>query len=417
MARFQLVAGLLAALALSAALGAELCPERSSYNGCRKRGCISLPTTRRSPTIVCDDCGTGYQLTSQGTSRAKCECAPGYAGKGNDGLCLKCSADTDIAPGGSVLSSECLKCPAGTQPSRDRSACTCPAGHYQVSVRAEAGFVGVACKMCSSRTAYITGAFHTSRSCSTCASGKVANKDHTWCVDPKDPDAVPDTPLPGLNLTLSDIQDALSRARARAEEVDISRTESLLERITPSFGGGSRGADAAPGAVGPAPVFAVVTPELQALQKLKVGAALQGLPRAEVAELGKLNLTEQVEKLNLTSRLASAGLELADVEAAMAALNLTSLAEVPRVNVTALPGAAPGGAGAPAGSALERVAAGLATLLPNLPDPLYVAGLRGLNPEVMEEAGLPSASTVPELFGKLMRTTIGDLDTSDWLSR
>lgn len=110
------------------------------------------------------------------------ECAAGYAGKGNDGICKKCPAGTDIAKGGSVVASDCLRCPQGTTPSRDGLDCTCAAGHYQAAFpQADSGYVPVTCKMCSGRTQYITGSFHTSRSCSTCPSGQVANRAHTWC--------------------------------------------------------------------------------------------------------------------------------------------------------------------------------------------------------------------------------------------
>jgi hypothetical protein len=47
--------------------------------------------------------------------------------------------------------------------------------------RQDAGFAPVGCKPCSGRNQYITGSLHSSRSCSTCPSGQVANKAHTWC--------------------------------------------------------------------------------------------------------------------------------------------------------------------------------------------------------------------------------------------
>jgi hypothetical protein len=122
------------------------------------------------------------QLPAAAAAVVATECAAGYAGKGNDGICKKCPAGTQVAAGGSVISSECLRCPQGTVVSRDGTKCTCAAGHYQVPVsRADPGFASVGCKMCTGRTQYITGSQHTSRSCSTCPSGQVANKAHTWC--------------------------------------------------------------------------------------------------------------------------------------------------------------------------------------------------------------------------------------------
>lgn len=53
--------------------------------------------------------------------------------------------------------------------------------------------------------------------------------------------------------------------------------------------------------------------------------------------------------------------------------------------------------------ATERVA----TVLPAMPDPLYVAGLK-LDPQALADADLPAASNVAELFGKVMRDTIGE---------
>jgi hypothetical protein len=49
----------------------ELCPEKSSFNGCRRRGCISV-ASRRDVALVCDECGEGYRLVNRGSSRAKC---------------------------------------------------------------------------------------------------------------------------------------------------------------------------------------------------------------------------------------------------------------------------------------------------------------------------------------------------------
>lgn len=69
----QLVALIVACFAVSS-LALELCPEKSSFNGCRRRGCISV-ASRRDMALVCDECGEGYRLVNRGSSRAKCgEC-------------------------------------------------------------------------------------------------------------------------------------------------------------------------------------------------------------------------------------------------------------------------------------------------------------------------------------------------------
>jgi len=61
------------------------------------------------------------------------ECAPGFAGRGNQGICRPCPAGTQIALGGSVLRSTCLNCPEGTVWSDDGTKCLCPAGTQHVA--------------------------------------------------------------------------------------------------------------------------------------------------------------------------------------------------------------------------------------------------------------------------------------------
>lgn len=53
--------------------------------------------------------------------------------------------------------------------------------------------------------------------------------------------------------------------------------------------------------------------------------------------------------------------------------------------------------------ATERVA----TALPAMPDPRYIAGLK-LDPQALADADLPPASNIAELAGKLMSTKIGE---------
>jgi hypothetical protein len=42
------------------------------------------------------------------------ECAPGWAGKGNNGVCMKCPPGTQVATGGPITLSQCLSCPETT---------------------------------------------------------------------------------------------------------------------------------------------------------------------------------------------------------------------------------------------------------------------------------------------------------------
>lgn len=142
----------------------------------------NLCTLQRTdrPDIAPQGSQISTELTAPFCVLLTAECAPGYAAKGNNGICKACPSST-VAAGGSTLTSACLRCPEGTKPSSDKTECTCGAGHYRASANAGEGFAPVACKPCTARTAYITGSEHTSSSCSTCARGQVANKEHTWC--------------------------------------------------------------------------------------------------------------------------------------------------------------------------------------------------------------------------------------------
>lgn len=343
--------------------------------------------------LVCDECGEGYRLVNQGSTRAKCECAAGYAGKDNDGICKKCPAGTQVAAGGSVISSECLRCPQGTVVSRDGTKCTCAAGHYQVPVsRADPGFASVGCKMCTGRTQYITGSQHTSRSCSTCPSGQVANKAHTWCVDPKDPDAVPEATIPGLDVTLSDIQDALRGARERVDEARVAAMDEMSSGPGANLLRGPLGSLLARGEGAEVPSV----PKLPSLQDL---AKSLNLTELAARATNITSLAELAKQLNVSSLNP----------AELAKLNITSVGELLRgLNASAaLP---PIDVAATIGKVGERVM----SLMPRLPDPLYMMGLR-LDPKALADADLPAVATVPQLFGSLMSQTMGDLDdTSDW---
>lgn len=110
------------------------------------------------------------------------ECAPGYAGKGQDGVCKKCPAGTDIAEGGPITKSVCIKCPKGSYVNADATDCICPAGHYRAVAPEQApGVKKIACKPCTARGAYVADDGHTHDTCKTCAAPQVANKDHTGC--------------------------------------------------------------------------------------------------------------------------------------------------------------------------------------------------------------------------------------------
>jgi hypothetical protein len=66
---------LLAAAAVVGATAQEMCPTRAGFEGCRRRGCMSVQTTRRSSTVVCNSCAAGYALVNGGSRTAKCgEC-------------------------------------------------------------------------------------------------------------------------------------------------------------------------------------------------------------------------------------------------------------------------------------------------------------------------------------------------------
>ncbi|KAF6255697.1 hypothetical protein COO60DRAFT_1533329 [Scenedesmus sp. NREL 46B-D3] len=396
----QLLVCVVACLAVTS-LALESCPEKSSFNGCRRRGCISVPS-RRDMALVCDECGEGYRLVNKGSTRAKCECAAGYAGKGNDGICKKCPAGTQVAEGGSVISSECLRCPQGTIASRDGTRCTCAAGHYQVAVsRADPGFMPVGCKLCSGRTQYITGSLHTSRSCSTCRSGQVANKAHTWCVDPRDADAVPEPTIPGLDVTLSDIQDALRGARERVDEARIAAMDDVGSSAGPSLlrGPGARLSDGIAALVAGGDSAEGVVPAAPKLPSLQELAKTLNLTDIAARAANVTSLADLAKQLNISSLNP----------AELAKLNITSVGELLRnLNTSAvLP---PVDVAATIGKVGERIM----SMLPRLPDPLYLAGLR-LDPQALADADLPAASNVPQLFGSLMSRTLGDLDdSSDW---
>lgn len=178
-----------AALALLAATAAaDPCPVTAAFNGCFKDGCVTLPTASKKPgKVVCAKCVSqlGYELVYAGTTKARCDCAPGYAGRDNKSICTACPVGTDIAPGGPKGSSVCLRCPPDTLVVRneeDGSAdCACaPGSHRAPPSKVVKGFKAVACKPCTARNAY-TEQINVARSCATCPVPQVANTRHDAC--------------------------------------------------------------------------------------------------------------------------------------------------------------------------------------------------------------------------------------------
>lgn len=288
-----LVAAALACLpACLAAPAVVTCPLSSRFNGCRKNGCILLesPTGRGQARAVCNECGPGYELENKGTRRAECVCAPGYAARGNKGLCKPCPEGTQFAPGGSLLYSACLNCPTaanGAIFSAEAKDCLCPPGRYKAMAEAGEGFKPVDCRPCEARSAYIADAAHDKRSCDTCPPGKVANKDHTACVDPADPAAAPVAALPALasSITSSRPFEAVSQALANAATsnplataVSQVLTNGRLRSEQPAAAG-EAGAGAAPGGgAAPASVFggAELAQMLNKLGRLRLGNTTAG---------------------------------------------------------------------------------------------------------------------------------------------
>ena len=109
------------------------------------------------------------------------ECAAGFAGKGQDGQCKKCPAGTDIAEGGPMGKSVCLKCPKGSFVNSQGSDCLCPAGHFRVTADQPAGYKKIACQPCQARNAYVPDERHAKEACALCRIPMVANKDHSDC--------------------------------------------------------------------------------------------------------------------------------------------------------------------------------------------------------------------------------------------
>lgn len=139
----------------------------------------------------------------------------------------------------------------------------------------------------------------------------------------------------------------------------------------------------------------LAAPKLPTFQELKPPK----LPSLE--ELTKnLNLTE-LAKNNLTTSIADLAKTLNLTPAELANFNISNVGDLlKQVNMTNIDGKAVLGA---VGKVSER----LFSVLPRLPDPLYVLGLR-LDPAALEDAELPAVNSVPQLFSSLLSKTMGE---------
>lgn len=184
------VVALLVLLAVHKAYAAEAnCPNSARFNGCRTKGCRQLLVgAGEEPVLICDECGHGFKLVAAGTPYATCECAAGFFGKGNNGVCLRCPEGTQLAPGGAIATSNCLNCPPTTMFSKELMDCVCPAGSFLDRKDQPRGFKHVQCKPCDGKNEYMDADMHAYKTCRKCSFG-VPNADHTRCVAPTHPDA------------------------------------------------------------------------------------------------------------------------------------------------------------------------------------------------------------------------------------
>jgi hypothetical protein len=204
-------------------------------------------------------------------------------------------------------------------------------------------------------------------------------------VDPKDPDAVPEATIPGLDVTLSDIQDALRGARERVDEARVAAMDEMSSGPGANLLRGPLGSLLARGEGAEVPSV----PKLPSLQDL---AKSLNLTELAARATNITSLAELAKQLNVSSLNP----------AELAKLNITSVGELLRgLNASAaLP---PIDVAATIGKVGERVM----SLMPRLPDPLYMMGLR-LDPKALADADLPAVATVPQLFGSLMSQTMGE---------
>eukprot|EP00727_Mastigamoeba_balamuthi_P009639 m51a1_g5298 putative protein serine threonine (4111) ;mRNA; f:230586-243269 len=156
-------------------------PPYCGAQSCQSAACaaaLSSPMYVNSSTDLCAPCAMGAAPTAARDSCAPCAsgtqavpagCAPCAAGQVNYNGTIGCVA----CPAGmaAVGATDCAACPAGSVVANGSSCAACAPGTYETD--------RTACLPCAPGTASAAG---TSGACSPCASGLVANADHTACV-------------------------------------------------------------------------------------------------------------------------------------------------------------------------------------------------------------------------------------------
>jgi hypothetical protein len=212
-------------------------------------------------------------------------------------------------------------------------------------------------------------------------------------VDPKDPDAVPEPTIPGLDVTLSDIQDALRGARERVDEARATAMDDLASGAGPNLlrGPAARFSDGIASLIARGEGADGVLPAAPKLPSLQDLAKTLNVTDIAARAANVTSLAELAKQLNITSLNPSE----------LAKLNITSVGELLR-NLNTSAALPPVDVAATIGKVGERIM----SILPRLPDPLYLAGLK-LDPQALADADLPAVNSVPQLFGSLMSRTMG----------
>jgi hypothetical protein len=205
---------------------------------------------------------------------------------------------------------------------------------------------------------------------------------------------VPEPTIPGLDVTLSDIQDALRGARERVDEARVAAMDDMSSGAGANLlrGPAARISDGIASLVARADGAEGVVPSVPKLPSLQELAKSLNLTDLATRAINGTSLADLAKQLNVSSLNP----------AELAKLNITSVGELLRgLNTSAaLP---PIDVAATIGKVGERIM----SVLPRLPDPMYVLGLR-LDPKALADADLPAVATVPQLFGSLMSQTMGE---------